>query len=93
MVFHVSGVLWGAKSGSKMGSKSHVELHEAYVELHKAYVEPHEAYVEPHKAYVEPHEAYVVSHQAKYTDMLGTQGARNLPEPARTTSRQSTKTV
>ena len=39
MVFHVSGVLWGAKNGVKMGSKSHVEPHEAYVELHKAYVE------------------------------------------------------
>ena len=50
MVFHVSGVLWGAKNGSKMGSKPHVELHEAYVELHEAYVEPHKAYVEPHKA-------------------------------------------
>ncbi len=50
MVFHVSGVLWGAKNVSQMGSKSHVELHEAYVELHEAYVEPHKAYVEPHKA-------------------------------------------
>ena len=70
-----------------------VEVHKAYAEVHEAYVEPHKAYVEPHKAYVELHKAYVEPHKAKYTDMLGTQDARDTPELTCVKSPQGTKTV
>ena len=68
-------------------------LHKPYVELHKAYVGLHKAYVGLHKASVGLHKAYVESHKAKYTDMLGTQDARNSPELTGTKPRQGTKTV
>ena len=56
------------------------------VKVHKAQIEVCKAYVELHKAYVEPH-------KAKYTDMLGTQGARKSPHLTQVKSGQGTKTV
>ena len=54
------------------------------------HMRPMLSHTRPMLSYIRP----MLSHiRAKYTDMLGTQGARNLPQPTQLTSRQGTKTL